>query len=164
MADKPEGAARWRMSTAHPTDAMRDRNMPDDEPKADEQERDAKIEFHYIKSNYFRVVHADGVWGGATSNLNIHMSFFSERGPIPQRIVHAIEPRGVLGGEIAEERISRKGVVREVEVDVVLNLEMAVSLRKWLDDKIKNLQEVAASAAKVKSATDEETHGTDQVQ
>ncbi len=29
------------------------------------------INFRYIKSNHFRVTHADGVWGGLTPQFNL---------------------------------------------------------------------------------------------
>ena len=41
---------------------------------------DAKrtVTFDYIKSNLFRVIHADGVWGGIAPTGKIHLSFFND--------------------------------------------------------------------------------------
>ena len=99
------------------------------------------IDFHYIKSNSFRVVHADGVWGGPTPRGYVSMSFYSERTPIPRRITHAVTQEGNLG-KLGDEvgRDTREGLVREVEVEVMLDLELARSLAQWLDDKIEALQ------------------------
>lgn len=55
-----------------------------------------QVAFDYIKSNFFRVVHADGVTGGGTPNGSIHLAFFSERGPIPQREVRSINADGTF--------------------------------------------------------------------
>ena len=98
------------------------------------------IEFHYIKSNGFRVVHADGVWGGATPRGYITMSFYSERFPIPRGITHELKPpeQHTLGKEIA--RNIKEGLVREVEVEVMIDLEMAQSLIPWLKEKIDILE------------------------
>ena len=96
------------------------------------------VDFHYIKSPGFRSVHADGVWGGATPRGYITMSFYSERFPIPQKLVFEHTPEGRLGKEISRQ--SRDGLIREVDVEVMMDLEMAKSFRVWLDDKIQFLE------------------------
>ena len=97
----------------------------------------AHINFHYIKANQFRVIHADGVHGGLHPRGNIQMSFFSERVPIPKKVSHEIADDGRLGKEIVAERESRDGIVREVEVGVVMGVEEARALVKWLQLKIR---------------------------
>jgi hypothetical protein len=98
------------------------------------------LEFHYVKSNGFRVVHADGVWGGPTPRGYITMSFFSERAPIPARISHELQtpepnsPDRIIGPEIARD--AKDGLVREVEVEVMVDLAMAKSLLGWLGEKV----------------------------
>lgn len=100
------------------------------------------IRFHYIKSSAYRVVHADGVVGGATPSGLFHVSFFSERLPIPTSVDHAAVDLGGgrmrLGEEIATE--GKKGVVREVEVGVTMTIDMAKVLRDWLDDSIRRFE------------------------
>ncbi len=95
------------------------------------------IEFQYIKANNFGVVHADGVWGGITPRGYISMSFFSERHPIPQKLVHEIED-GRIGKERSRE--TRAGIIREVNAEVLVDLTMAKSFRDWLDEKINHLE------------------------
>ena len=103
-----------------------------------------KVEFHYIKSNYFRVIHADGVYGGATPRGFIHMDFFSERSPIPQKVTQEVTQSGQLGQEVGSE--GKKGIVREVEVGVVINLEHARSLVSWLQERIRLIEEATTIA------------------
>ena len=114
--------------------------MSDTKP---EQERppEERIRFYFIKSNAFRVIHADGVWGGTTPHLGIHMAFYSERAPIPQQVVHRIKPDGRLGDEIEEERVSKSDIIREVEAEVLMDLATAKSFHTWLTEKIKKLEE-----------------------
>ena len=95
-----------------------------------------RMSFDYIKSNFFRVIHADGVVGSVTPRLGIHMDFWSERLAIPKRVVHNVEPDGTLGEEIRDEREARDALVREVEVGVVVDLGTAKSIAKWLAEKI----------------------------
>ena len=102
-----------------------------------------QVQFHYLKSNAHRVVHVDGVIGGATPNGHIHASFFSERVPIPTVVVHDTErhdERTVkLGPEVARD--AKVGFVREVEVGFVLTTDMARRLRKWLGQTLESMGE-----------------------
>ena len=103
--------------------------------------KDKRLRFHFIKSNSFRVVHADGAYGGITPHGYIHMALFNERIPIPQETEHIIGPDGTLGDEVEESRIARTGVIREVEVDVIMNLNTATALYDWLEKKISILKD-----------------------
>lgn len=103
-----------------------------------------RVLFHYLKSPMFRTIHADGMYGGVTPQGNIHIAFYSERNPIPQTIEHAVADGGQLGDEIMESRVVRSGFVREVDIDVIVDLETAVSFRAWIDEKIKMLEKMKA--------------------
>lgn len=108
----------------------------EDRPGTDAAQNE--VEFHYIKSNHFRVIHGDGVYGGVTPRGFIHLNFFSERAPIPQKITHEVTVSGQLGKEISAE--GKEGIVREVEIGVVISLEQAQSLTKWLQEKIQLIE------------------------
>ena len=96
-----------------------------------------EIAFDYIKSNFFRVVSVDGAFGGLSpSGKEINMAIFSERRPIPKKTVHALNPDGVLGAENKERREGRTAIIREIEVDLVLDLETAIRVHEWLQRKI----------------------------
>lgn len=68
------------------------------------------------------------------------LSVYSERPAIPQITAHKLEKAdgGVwrLGEEILEEKVSKKGVVREIEMAMIMDRNTAVSIRDWLTDKI----------------------------
>lgn len=112
-----------------------------------------QLKVDYIKSNAFRVVHADGALGGLTPRLDIHMSFWSERFPIPKEIVYEIDQGAMTGKEIGQLRVAREGLVREVEVGVVMNLETAKVFHRWFGDKIE-------SAEKTKHEIQKKTAGS----
>jgi len=107
------------------------------------------VSFDYIKSNFFRTARADGVWGGPNGHLDLVIAFYSERPPIPQHTVQEISKAG-LGDEILGKRISRDSIVREIEFLVSMNLNVAISLRAWLDDQIKQMQAIASSTTAAK--------------
>lgn len=94
------------------------------------------VTFDFIKSPQFRSIHVDGAIGGITPNGHIHISLYNERPAIPRQIIQEITPDGQLGDEVVERRVSRGGVVREMDVDAYMTVETADSLRNWLTTKI----------------------------
>lgn len=102
-----------------------------------------RLQYHLIKSNLFRVIYAEGVYGGISPAAHIRATFFNERQPLPQMIEHEVSPVGLLGNEVA--RAGKSGIVRELEADVVMSLETAVIFHKWLGEKIEQLTAIRAS-------------------
>lgn len=100
------------------------------------------IDFHYIKGADFRSIHIDGAIGGLTQKGFLHMALFAERAAIPQRITYKLLPDGTLGDEIKEQREGKKGVVRQMEIDVIVSETTARDLRNWLDDKLSEFEEI----------------------
>jgi hypothetical protein len=97
-----------------------------------------------MKSNFFRVIHADGAWGGIGPRGDIHMSFYNERGALPDSGIITVGDDGKpIKPEVAQ---SSGSVVREIECDVIFDLITAIGFRKWLDDKIKELNRVIREA------------------
>jgi hypothetical protein len=110
-----------------------------------------RISFNYRKSPAFRTVHSDGVFGGVSPKGLITMTFFSERAPIPQQVTHELVA-GRLGKELEELRVSLEGILREAEVCVVLDIDMARVLVGWLQEKI-GLVDARASQVPVAPGT-----------
>lgn len=84
-----------------------------------------------IKSNYFRVIHADGVSGCVTPGGTIHLDFWNEREAIPRRITYTFDTSGEL---VDAQPESRSDFVREVELGVVMSRETAIVVRNWLNE------------------------------
>lgn len=100
----------------------------------------SKVNIHYIKTPQFRNIFVSGVYGGAAhSNKKVYMSLFSDRVPIPQMTVNLIEDDRITG-EIANEKVSKTGIVRDVEANVIMDLETAKRLVGWLQHKIDVLE------------------------
>jgi hypothetical protein len=99
------------------------------------------IEFNYIKSNHFRTVHADGVMSNGTPRGNLFLGFYSERFPLPDAQTFEINAEGRIVSEVAEKRkIISNGVMREVEVGVILDLEVAKVLVLSLSQLIRQAE------------------------
>jgi hypothetical protein len=92
----------------------------------------SEVRFYQIKSNFFRVVHADGVWASVNPHGHVHLAFYNERSPLPQEVVHPVLEGNVLGDEILSKRVTKQNWVREMEVDIVMTYERALALHNWL--------------------------------
>ena len=104
-----------------------------------------RVKFNFVKSNLFRVIHVDTVWGALTPSLNgINMNLCSERFPVPQQVVYRLEADGSSEKEINEERIQNDDIEWEVEVSAIMSIETAKALIKWLQnmvDQVENEEE-----------------------
>jgi len=100
-----------------------------------------QLQFHYLKSASFRVIHVDGVIGAPLPRGGgVHIALYSERTAIPQMTVHPLKPDGRIGDEITNARVGRSGVVRELEVDAVMSLDTARDLFAWLQSAIERVE------------------------
>lgn len=120
-----------------------------------EPEKPKEIKFHYIKSNFFRTVHCDGVLGGLTPHPNIIMNFYSERQAIPRIVTQEIRPDMTLGQEI--KKVGREGIVREVEISISMSLPTAQALRDWLNLRLKEVEEAKKNYDLLRSARIDES-------
>ena len=98
-----------------------------------------QLPVHFIKSTCFRVIHANGVWYGGDGQGNLHMTFFNERNPIPKTLVLNVDQNGTVVGETQRE--SKIGIVREMEVDIVLSFTVALEIYRTLGENLKSIQE-----------------------
>jgi hypothetical protein len=72
----------------------------------------------------------DGVIGGVTPTGDIFASLFSQRPAIPTLTVQTVNERGDLGEEIVSARVSKDGIVREMEVGLAMRPEIVEALVK----------------------------------
>lgn len=110
-----------------------------------------KLQFHFIKTNQYRDIRLDGAHGGVTPHGQIFAALYSERSPIPQVTVHPVNADGTLGDEIREERRGKQGIIRDVEVGLLMDLQAAQNFQKWLGDQITQLQKLIDDAHSQKS-------------
>jgi|SRR5271165_5065944 len=110
----------------------------------------SSIKFHYIKGNFFRVIHVDGAIGGITPTRGIFLSLFSERAALPKVIEQAILPNGTLGAEITRE--GKEGLVRDMEVGVILTADAARKIAEFLQNQVKILTDSSPEPAPTEGA------------
>ncbi|HEY9833200.1 MAG TPA: hypothetical protein V6D26_21790 [Stenomitos sp.] len=100
-----------------------------------------RVTFNYIKSNFFRVIHVDGVSGGVTPSSDLFINFYSERRSIPKKLVYELDSEGSLKREVVEERDDLNSVIREVDVSAVMTIETAKQLVESLQLMIEAVEE-----------------------
>lgn len=123
----------------------------DEAKKPDQSDEKGALTAHFIKSNEFRVIHCDGALiGPSPSGKTMHVTLFSERIPIPILVNYEISSDNAVGKEL--NRVARHGVVREVEVEVVLSIETAIKVADLIRDKVAELEKLVAGAEKDKSS------------
>jgi hypothetical protein len=105
------------------------------------------INFDYLKGSQFRVVHADGAFFALTTQGGLTVSFFSERQPIPRRVVHKVNPDGGLGDEIQDQRVVRDAMILDVDVTVTMNMDTARRVGEALSGVIKKFEELQQPSA-----------------
>ncbi len=105
-----------------------------------------KIKFDYVKGQFFRTARADGAWAGSNGFLDLILSFYSERTPIPKQTVHRVMEGRQLGDEILSERVMRDAIIREVEISVSMSLDVAKSLRDLISRHVTALEEARSKA------------------
>lgn len=103
-----------------------------------------EITFHYVKGNFFRVLHVDGVIGDDTPTGFIHMTVYSERPALPKTSKHKLTADGDLGDPTFT---GKEGFVREMDADLIFDRDTAIAMRDWLDDRIKDMETEAAVEA-----------------
>ena len=93
-----------------------------------------QITFEFVRSPQFRVVHSNGAWGGITLNQELSVTFYSERAALPQRVSHHVASDGVVGPEVKRE--GTFNIQRECEIEVLMSMQNAVNLHRWLGNRI----------------------------
>jgi len=107
-------------------------------------ESPSSVNFHYVKSNFFRVLHVNGAFGGLSPDGGIFMALFNERAPLPDVTVQKVESNGQLGKEVVEQRRSSDGIVRELEVGLSMDIRTARLLLDWLKERIELVEKFSA--------------------
>jgi hypothetical protein len=96
-----------------------------------------KVTFHYIKSPTCADVPVHGAFGGINPKTGTcYMAVFAERPPIPKEI-EATFKGGVV---VDEKREGKGGIIRSVNAILHFDINAAIALRAWLDDKIESFK------------------------
>lgn len=102
-------------------------------------EPDSTVRIEFERSHLYRIVPADGAWGGPTPRGHILVNFFVDVPVSPLSVTHTLSADGQLGPEVERMPAAADGaprVSREFEVGVLLSPEDAESVARWLLDQV----------------------------
>lgn len=106
-----------------------------------------EMEAEFVKSNFYRVVHADGAFGGVAPNGQIRMAIYSEAQRTPQTMTYDISSGKLREiGRYPEVSSGPALFTRELEVDIAMSLPVARVLHRWLGDKISEVERLMGQA------------------
>ena len=98
-----------------------------------EELKEAAIKYQYSRD--YRILPANGCFGGPTSRGEIMVYFFEEHFPVPSLIIHEVTDAGSLGKEKARHT-EGAALVRELQVAIVMSPVQAESIAKWILGKV----------------------------
>lgn len=104
-----------------------------------------KVEFHYQKSPHYRTIFYEGTYGGVTNRGYLSMTVYNERNTVPRRSSRPVTKSDEktrqleLGAEQVEEGL--EGVLRNLEVTILMDVNAAREFFTWFQDKLNDLEE-----------------------
>lgn len=107
----------------------------------DDTAKSVTVVQHYIKSAQCVDVPMHGVFGGLNPETGAgYMAIFAERPPIPTE-VRADLGLSTIGGVKEVERIGKEGMIRSVNAVVYFDINGALALQRWLNDRINGFRQ-----------------------
>ena len=97
------------------------------------------IEIHQIKTAGYSTYHADGAIGGMTPTGMVYLSFYLDRSAIPQKITYEVKADGSFGD--VKEVEGKRGIIREVQCGIVMNLAVAEDMLTFMEKVVKQLKQ-----------------------
>ena len=99
------------------------------------EESQIKVKYRYADD--YNPKYVNGAQGGINVQGEIVVNFYFERVPMPNSITHEVSKEGVLGKVVSTEPEDLpRSVLRFVQSGIVMNLEVAKQVHKWLGDQI----------------------------
>ena len=112
-------------------------------PRSSGSKPKPSLEFHFLKTQSYRTYHVDGAFGGVTPRGGLYVEFYIERLATPKLIVQELNSDGTLGEMVSSD--GKKGIIREIECGIALDLGGAKALNEWLSNKITELESLLES-------------------
>jgi len=104
---------------------------------ADEIKLPDRIDFHFEFAKDYRIVAANGIWGGATPRGQIQLDFFVERQGVPEVITNTIVEGGGIGPEVPG-RVPK--LIRSLQVGVLLTIGEAEVVANFILDRVREIK------------------------
>lgn len=109
---------------------------------ADQAPDRIKIYWEYDKN--YRVVAANGMWGGLTTRGDLHIDFFVESNRLPTSDEMSLVKQGESGAYREQSTAPEQGaIVRRIQVGMLIPKQHVASFMRWFKDKHQQLESVS---------------------
>lgn len=108
----------------------------------------AEFEIKYKKSNSYKMVPVNGVWGGLDGKGNITCEFFVEKVDHPESTQLIVDEKSRAVTESYVKRKTTDGIVREFQVGMTLEPHLAKTIGEWLINKVDEFEKIKRSVTK----------------
>lgn len=112
------------------------------------------LDFHYIKSRFFRVLHTDGTIGNITPKGDIFIGFYNERPSLPDKMTYRIE--GSKLGQPINVETEHEGIMRELDAAIVMDYDVAKTFLVWLSGQVSQLEKLMEQSEQAEQLKSEE--------
>lgn len=128
---------------------------------AEEEQTTKDIKFVYEKARHHRTLHADGAWSAVTPHAEVQISFYNDLRRMPVSITLPVRDDGSV--EEGGEALRITDLIREVDVTVVMNVEVAKATVALINQMIAQAEPIIQKALAKQLESDEspkvDTHG-----
>jgi hypothetical protein len=102
------------------------------------------------RSPHYRSIHSNGAWFSTDPEGNFRFVFYNEYFPTPKKMTLLLNSQGQITGENEAERESISGIIRELEVDVIMSYSVAVDFHKILGENLEAVAKARRAAQQAK--------------
>ena len=99
-----------------------------------------RVTFVYQNADGYRIVPANGAYGGPTTQGDFRIEFYFESPTVPSEVTHETVD-GMVGKEVSR-RPADVRITRHVQVGVAMSFEQAKRLADWINHQLEQLAHV----------------------
>jgi len=104
------------------------------------------MKYIYTKSDDYKIIYANGIYGGITLQGELCFDLFQEYRPGVKEEIHKIEKDGRIGdrinleSEIDGQQPDQAVMIRERKIGITMSIDQARSFVQWMTSKINNYE------------------------
>lgn len=111
-----------------------------------------KVRFNYELANDYRIIHATGAVGGITPSGDLKLDLYTEFGFSPDKDEWILNPDGTLNEQVVSPQATEIiDVIRQKQTGIIIGIDEAENIAKWLLEKVKEAKELDAARRKIKN-------------
>ncbi|KKL50825.1 hypothetical protein LCGC14_2301630 [marine sediment metagenome] len=102
------------------------------------ESEEKKITFHYEKHPDYKVVYANGAYGGIGPRGEFKIDLFIEHTKIPDEVTYLLVPDGI--GPPVNRKPETPPITREIQMGVIMTIGNAKSIVEWITRHINDYE------------------------